>query len=178
MDSLRRRLSIPQPLMTHPQSTKHLLRTSLLFRSQSTLRPSQTTPSLLSSPHRPFTITPHRPFSITAHRSARNANDKEEKSALLDREAVNTESNEYSKSGSDAGAASQQDPAFEPGKTDPDSELASSKPGSDGRDPLDVSPANTEISKPRDEKEGGPERGPERRKGSGKGGAQKNRKLG
>ena len=95
----------------------------------------------------------------------------------MDREAVNTESNEYSKTGSDDSAASQKDPAFQPGKTDPESQRASSRPG-DGRDPLNVSPANKEISQPRDQQEGGAQGAPDRKKASGEGSGMKNRKVG
>jgi hypothetical protein len=147
-----------------------ILRTSLLLHSRlplphSHLRPSQAT---LLNPSAPFSTTP----------SPLNANDREKKSSLLDREAVNTESNEYSKSGSDSGAA-HDDPAFETGRTDPESELRDSKPGENGRDPLDVSPANKDVSEPRDEKEGQAERGENRQKASGGGGREsKGRKVG
>lgn len=110
------------------------------------------------SPHHPFLT---RPFATTLplHNSNSNKNDQNKKSALLDRSAVNTEPNEYSKSDSDAGAASQEDPAFQAGKTDPQSELESSEPGEQGLDPLNISPANTEISQPRGREEGGAEKG-------------------
>lgn len=137
-----------------------LLRPSLLIHTRLPLPrslPLQTTSLSSAITSRISRIT--HPFSTTLA-SSQPKTDTDKKSALLDREAVNTESNEYSKCGSDASAAREDDPAFRPGKTDPESELASSKKAAadgmeDGGNPLDVSPANHEISQPRDSTEGG-----------------------
>jgi hypothetical protein len=66
------------------------------------------------------------------------------------REDMNTESAEYSQSGSDPGAAMEED-AFDPSKTKPEDEKAS------GGQNLEVSPGNSEVSKQRDMQEGGAE---------------------
>lgn len=136
------------------------------------LRSHRPRPSLPHHDHQPLTpllssFHQSRPFSTPS--PSRKSTDSDTKSSLLDREAINTESNEYSKTGSDDGAASQEDPAFNPAKTDPEEELGSIGPGKDGLDPLEVSPANPDVSQPMDEKEGGAEKGEERKKASGGG---------
>lgn len=95
----------------------------------------------------------------------------------MDRDSINTESNEYAKTGSDDRAAGQEDPAFQPGNNDPDSELKTSEPG-DGGDPLNVSPANRGVSQPKMETERGPQKGPERKAASGGGSGPKGQKVG
>jgi hypothetical protein len=67
---------------------------------------------------------------------------------------MNTEANEYAKSGTDASAASNEDAAFDPNITDP--QEAKKKAGEGNKvNPLDASPANPEISKGTSEVEGG-----------------------
>ncbi|CZT16540.1 uncharacterized protein RCC_02374 [Ramularia collo-cygni] len=74
------------------------------------------------------------------------------------KDSINTESREYSKTGGD-GAASQktEDAAFNPDKTRPEEERESAKQQSGGEenDPLNVSPANPDISQARGAQEGG-----------------------
>lgn len=133
----------------------------------------------LPRPHLRCSSQARRPFSVSVHIfQTGNGNDQDKKSSLMDRGAVNTESNEYSQTASDGVAAEKEDPAFEPGNNDPKSEMATSQHGApDGTGPLNVSPANRELSKPRDEQEG-VAKGPERTQRSAEGGARKNRKVG
>lgn len=121
--------------------------------------------------------SPTRTQPFCTSRARLNDHDGDKKASLLDRESVNTESNEYSKSGSDQGSAAD-DTAFQTGKTDPESERASSQPGKNGRDPLDASPANMEISQPTNPAEGGVGSGSERKQASGGGEASKSRTTG
>ncbi|KAI9847996.1 MAG: hypothetical protein M1838_000668 [Thelocarpon superellum] len=75
-----------------------------------------------------------------------------------DKDSINTEATEYSKSSTDDQAAREGDAAFDPNRTDPQEELekAGEGHGSDGN-PLEVSPANPDVSKPREGTEGGAE---------------------
>ncbi len=73
-----------------------------------------------------------------------------------DKDSINTEATEYSKSGSDDQSARNQDAAFDPDVTSPEGEKDAAGKGKGGN-PLDVSPANREVSKPRGEQEGGAE---------------------
>ncbi|KAK3074142.1 hypothetical protein LTR53_003672 [Teratosphaeriaceae sp. CCFEE 6253] len=69
-----------------------------------------------------------------------------------DKDSLKPESNEYSKSGSDAESAAVEDAAFNPDKTSPEEEHAASKSesgGGAGGDPLEVSPANPSVSDPK-----------------------------
>ncbi|KAI9818841.1 MAG: hypothetical protein M1827_007662 [Pycnora praestabilis] len=72
-----------------------------------------------------------------------------------DKDSINTESTEYSKSGSDAGSAQQDEAAFDPKQTDPVEQKDTAGEGTGSENPLEVSPANPEVSKPRGEQEGG-----------------------
>ncbi|KAF2239566.1 hypothetical protein EV356DRAFT_528154 [Viridothelium virens] len=76
------------------------------------------------------------------------------------------ESNEYSKSGSDAQSAQVEKAAFDPSKTSPEEQhdtagqeagSVSTTQSSGQSNPLNVSPANQEVSQPRGNTEGGPE---------------------
>ncbi|KAI5369818.1 hypothetical protein Slin15195_G006960 [Septoria linicola] len=64
-----------------------------------------------------------------------------------DKDSINTTSNEYSKSAGD-GQAAAEDTAFDPSKTSPESqhESARQESGSNSDNPLNVSPANHDIS--------------------------------
>lgn len=89
-----------------------------------------------------------------------------------DKDSLNPRSTEYSKTGTDDAVAENPDAAFNPNKTRPEQEKATSEKESGGGDPLDVSPGNKEASKPRDEQEGGPTASP-RTSASGGGSAPK-----
>ncbi|KAF8864827.1 hypothetical protein BDZ45DRAFT_494450 [Acephala macrosclerotiorum] len=91
-----------------------------------------------------------------------------------DKDSINTEATEYSKSGTDDTSARQEQAAFDPNTTDPQKEkkVAGEEEGSGN--PLDVSPANPEVSKPR-ETEGRAENA-EKNKSSGGGSPKKARK--
>nr|POF04543.1 hypothetical protein CFP56_56024 [Quercus suber] len=66
-----------------------------------------------------------------------------------DKDSMKIESNEYSKTGSDQGAA-QDSAAFDPSTTKPESEEAESAKGEgkSSKEPASVSPQNHEVSKP------------------------------
>lgn len=98
------------------------------------------------------TITPSvlRPFSQTRIPAARkDAQGKDD---------MKVEPNEYSKSGSDNAAAAVEETAFSPDKTSPEEQHASAgKESEKESNPLDVSPANHDVSQPRGGQEGGHE---------------------
>ncbi|KAK5013915.1 hypothetical protein LTR16_004089 [Cryomyces antarcticus] len=73
-----------------------------------------------------------------------------------DKDSVVPKSTEYSKSGSDDASAAT-DAAFDPSTTRPEQEQKQAEGASGGAsvNPLEVSPANQEVSKPRGEQEGG-----------------------
>ncbi|OQO11170.1 hypothetical protein B0A48_05426 [Cryoendolithus antarcticus] len=75
-----------------------------------------------------------------------------------DKDSMKIEPNENTKSGSDPGAAAVEDAAFSRDKTRPEQQHAAAEKesGKDGN-PLDVSPANQDVSKARDPQEGGSE---------------------
>ncbi|KAI9764197.1 MAG: hypothetical protein M1835_007612 [Candelina submexicana] len=128
------------------------------------------------------------------------------------KDSINTEATEYSKSGTDDQAAREQDAAFDPQKTSPETEKETAGENSRVKqeprranyhfipstkssglrilltapadsNPLDVSPANPEVSKPRSSTEGGPQNSSassgtssDRKRASGGGSPQKNEK--
>ncbi|MDI1489681.1 MAG: hypothetical protein OHK93_000879 [Ramalina farinacea] len=65
-----------------------------------------------------------------------------------DKDSINTEATEYSKSASDDEGARQQDAAFDPNITDPQEQKDVAGKDTGGKNnPLDVSPANPEVNK-------------------------------
>ncbi|TGO34448.1 hypothetical protein BHYA_0196g00040 [Botrytis hyacinthi] len=144
-----------------PTSFLRLLRLSNITRTRASL-----TPRTLLSHQPPISLTT-RPFTSTPT-SLLPRKDSQHK------DSIDTTATEYSKSGSDDAAAREESAAFDPSITSPESEKSEAGKGGDGN-PLDVSPANQEVSKPRGEQEGGAERSPgdknvSGRKGSGFGG--------
>lgn len=68
---------------------------------------------------------------------------------------MDTQSNEYAKSGTDDAGAGQEEAAFDPNSSnDPDAERQKAGEGSDSN-PLDVSPANPQLSGGTSEVSGG-----------------------
>ncbi|KAF2259512.1 hypothetical protein CC78DRAFT_537046 [Lojkania enalia] len=112
---------------------------------------------------RPATLSLARPLSSTP-RSLLPRKDTQDKDSL------NPTSTEYSKSGSDD-AAAHDDAAFNPNKTSPETEKETTT-STAGNDPLNVSPGNPEVSKPRSSTEGGASEDPSQ-KSSGGGSAPK-----
>ncbi|KAL9129555.1 MAG: hypothetical protein Q9217_002011 [Psora testacea] len=110
-----------------------------------------------SSPcsHRPY-IHQQRPLSQSAWLSFPRKDSQ-------DKDSINAEATEYSKSATDDQGARQDDPAFNPEVTDPQEEKdvaedtrgVSEPSSSDSNNPLDVSPANPDVSKPRGDSKGG-----------------------
>jgi len=85
-----------------------------------------------------------------------------------DRESINTEATENTKSGTDDSAARQEEAAFDPNKTDPESEKGAAGVGNEqSGNPLEVSGANPDVSKERNQTEGGAEHGTGQRKSGG-----------
>ncbi|KAI1444368.1 hypothetical protein F5Y02DRAFT_172719 [Annulohypoxylon stygium] len=93
----------------------------------------------------------------------------------MDRESFKPKSHEYTQSGTDEEVASKQDAAFNPHKTDPETEKKAAAEESNGN-PLGASPADKNFAeagrgKEEDKSHGG------RKKASGGGGGPKNTKL-
>lgn len=130
--------------------------TSILrLSSRQWLRPQQFRAS------RPI-ATPIRPFSQTAFARYPRKDSQ-------DRKSIDTEGTENTKSGTDDGAAKQEEAAFDPKTTSPGKEKKIAGEGNEeSGNPLDVSAANPEVSKPTEETEGGAEHG-EGKKSSGGG---------
>ena len=78
----------------------------------------------------------------------------DQKDAQLDREKMNTESNEGSKTGTDTSTASQNDAAYNPDITNPQSAKEEAGKGNK-HNPLDASGANPELGKPTEEESSG-----------------------
>ncbi|KAF7941917.1 uncharacterized protein EAE97_006754 [Botrytis byssoidea] len=141
-----------------PTPFLRLLRLSNITRTRASL------PRTLLSHHTPNTTRPftNTPTSLLPRKDSQH------------KDSIDTTATEYSKSGSDDAAAREESAAFDPSITSPESEKSEAGKGGGGN-PLDVSPANQEVSKPRGEQEGGAERSPgdknvSGRKGSGFGG--------
>ena len=98
----------------------------------------------------PSTIHP-RPFTAVRRHHATPARRWPQKDEPQDREALDPRKEEYSKSGGgDEAAADQSEAAFDPNKTDPESAKNTAGRGrGSGGNPLDVSPANKDISQPK-----------------------------
>ncbi|KAF2676156.1 hypothetical protein K458DRAFT_240067, partial [Lentithecium fluviatile CBS 122367] len=89
-----------------------------------------------------------------------------------DKDSLNPQSSEYSKSGDDD-AASGAGAAFDPSTTSPEAAEKSNEQESGGNGALNVSPGNPDVSKPRGNQEGGSQGSPKTSSGSGTGGAPK-----
>ncbi|KAI9712466.1 MAG: hypothetical protein M1812_006881 [Candelaria pacifica] len=100
------------------------------------------------------------------------------------KDSINTEATEYSKSGTDDQAAREEEAAFDPQQTSPEKQRETAgKDSGAGGNPLDVSPANPEVSKQRDDTKDGPSNSSAsagtmsgRKRASGGGSPQKNQK--
>jgi len=109
-------------------------------------------------PIRPFALSQNllrtnriQPFSS----SASQLDDVgEQKESLLDREKMDTQSTEHSKTGGDSSAASQDEAAYDPNVTQPQSEKKEAGKGNE-HNPLDASGANPELGRPTEEEESG-----------------------
>ncbi|KAI9673048.1 MAG: hypothetical protein M1817_003212 [Caeruleum heppii] len=140
-------------------------------------------PARLPLSPRPLSVSPLRPFSTTvpARLPRKDSQDKD---------SINTEATEYSKSGTDDQAAHEDQAAFDPNQTAPETEkqtadqesgVSQRQSASKGSDPnpLEVSPANPEVSKQRDPQEGGAESSSrDRERASGSGSPRKNKPMG
>ncbi|KAJ5316986.1 hypothetical protein PENANT_c030G05345 [Penicillium antarcticum] len=99
---------------------------------------------------------------------------------LQDREALDPQRSETTKSGTD-GEVAEHPSAFDPSNTAPESELAATEEESkkEGKpdSPLDMSPANKDVSAWRGPTEGGPARNRDREASSSRGSPNKNRGI-
>jgi hypothetical protein len=125
----------------------------------------------------PFLATPtatRTPFSTTQRSQT------EKGPELQDRETLNPERSETSKSGTD-GEVAKHPAAFDPSNTAPETELKATEEESkrDGKtdSPLDVSPANKGVSDWRRPTEGGPDRNRDREAHSSRGAPKKARGI-
>ena len=119
---------------------------------------------------RPIRFTPHTVAPCLAARSSRlygtskdsssNSSDPSSDSgsmrdAQLDRTKIDRQSNEYSKSGTDDNLAAQSRTSFDPTRSnDPADSRVTSGHDNSSNNPLDVSPANREISQGTEEETG------------------------
>ncbi|KAI1095578.1 hypothetical protein F5B19DRAFT_308819 [Rostrohypoxylon terebratum] len=94
----------------------------------------------------------------------------------MDRESLKPKSHEYTQSGTDEEVASKQDAAFNPHKTDPETEKKAGAEESNGN-PLDVSPADKDLAEAGRGKEEDKSHGGRKKKASGGGSGPKNSKL-
>lgn len=89
---------------------------------------------------------PTRQFLAFRSASSTSKDPSPQKEAQLDREKMDTQANEYSKSGTDAASAAQENAAFDPNSSnDPDEARKEAAKGNEAN-PLDASPANPELS--------------------------------
>ncbi|CAG7995510.1 unnamed protein product [Penicillium salamii] len=141
---------------------KSLISTGQQATRATRLQLSKTTASTISTP-----------FSTTAIPKKEWSHD------LLDREALNPERSETTKSSTDGEVASHPS-AFDPSKTSPESEHEATAEESrrEGKDdPLNMSPANKDVSAWRGPTEGGPVRNKDREASSTPGATKKNRGI-
>lgn len=109
----------------------------------------------LSAPVSRYIAQP-RPFSSTLtsrERSSEGGSNNPQKDAQMDREKINTDANEYAKSGTDDTAAKNEEAAFDPNITSPEGAKEKAGEGNE-ENPLDMSPANKEASQGTTEADG------------------------
>ncbi|KAF2870079.1 hypothetical protein BDV95DRAFT_72516 [Massariosphaeria phaeospora] len=120
----------------------------------------------ISRPRAPLSPLSPRFISVSSARCARKDSQ--------DKDSLNPTAAEYGQSGSDDAAAANEDAAFNPNKTSPEEEVKTAEKGVDSN-PLEVSPGNPEVSKPRESDEGGAQGSPKSSSGSGSGGGSPNK---
>ncbi|RVX69902.1 hypothetical protein B0A52_05737 [Exophiala mesophila] len=102
--------------------------------------------------HLPASSQMSRLRTLSTTRSMNAAEAK--KSAIKNREEINTDADEYSQSGTDDATARNEEAAFDPNITDPHE--AKEKAGEGNAvNPLEASPANPDLSRGTAEEEGG-----------------------
>lgn len=141
---------------------------------QATRRTIRQPPSLWTPSRTPATRLPFS-TSLQPQKEADNTN-----SNLKDRETLNPERTEGTKSGTDSEVA-HHPAAYDPHNTAPESEMeaAGKEKQEEGqeRNPLNMSAANSDVSAWRGPKEGGPERNVDKTSVSGRGTPKKNRRI-
>jgi hypothetical protein len=136
----------------------------IMFHSQIPRRFLQRTAVQRPTTYRPTTLALPRFLSSTSSLQARKD--------TQDKDSLNPQSSEYSKSGDDD-AASGSGAAFDPNTTSPESAEKSNEQENGGNGALNVSPGNPEVSKPRGDEEGGAQGSPKSGSSSGSGSAPK-----
>ncbi|KAE8376232.1 hypothetical protein BDV26DRAFT_241125 [Aspergillus bertholletiae] len=128
-------------------------------------------------------IRPTNPNRRAFHASLRpqtTHQQKEEESKFHDRNILNPQRSEVSQTGTDNEVAGHPS-AYDPNTTRPESEVQESEKESQQQgkvsNPLNVSPANTEVSGTRPTQEGLPDRNAEKSETSRRGAARKNREV-
>jgi len=139
---------MPPPTLRPTSLTRTLLlSTRPISHTQTHIR------TFLQRPQQPIGFHPQaRSFTSTPHPRAEN--DSAKKSAVLDREKLDPEADEYSGSGTDDAAAKNEQAAFDPNITSPEGAKDKAGEGNEGN-PLEVSPANQDVSQGTAEEEGG-----------------------
>jgi hypothetical protein len=102
----------------------------------------------ISSTSRSHRLLHPRPFATSlafSNRSSEGGDRNPQRDAQQDRDKINTDANEYAKSGTDDTAAKNEDAAFDPKITSPEGARQKAGEGNE-ENPLDVSPANQEVS--------------------------------
>merc|ERR1711900_76662 len=117
---------------------------------------------------RPQMLRASRPVAIRIQPFSQSTTRAYPRKDSQDKDSIDTEATESSTRGTDDGAARQEEAAFDPSTTDPQKEKDIAGKGNEGSgNPLDVSPANPEVSKQRGETEGGAEKGVGKRQSGG-----------
>lgn len=125
----------------------------------------------------PVSLTTRGNFSTTS-RSQKEPGQKD--AFFQDREQLNPERSEVTKTGTDSEVA-HHPTAYDPHNTAPESELEATgeekqQEGKQGN-PLDMSPANSDVSAWREPKEGMPDRNADKQSASGRGTTKKGRSI-
>ncbi|KIV90577.1 hypothetical protein PV10_07864 [Exophiala mesophila] len=113
-------------------------------------------------------MSPLRTLSTTRSMNAAEA----KKSAVKNREEINTDADEYSQSGTDDATARNEQAAFDPNITDPHEAKKKAGEGNEVN-PLEASPANPDLSRGTAEEQGGAKKKMSEGGGGRKGGGEK-----
>ncbi|KAF9890210.1 hypothetical protein FE257_006122 [Aspergillus nanangensis] len=128
----------------------------------------------------PGPLLPSRRTFQTFSSLRKTKGQQQEETHFHDRTSLNPQRSEVSKTGTDDEVAAH-DSAFDPSKPDPESTLEAAEEESrkEGKisNPLNVSPANKDVSKPRGSQEGGPDRNAEKAGPSSRGWTKKHREV-
>jgi len=116
--------------------------------------------------------TTYRPTALALPRFLSSTSSVQARKDTQDKDSLNPQSSEYSKSADDD-AASGSGAAFDPSTTSPEGAEKQNEQESGKHGSLNVSPGNPEVSKARGDEEGGSQGSPKTSSGSGAGSAPK-----